>query len=187
MTGPPAGRPFAESAPSVNRAQQTVMVRLHNGDSVGRVSVVFADILLTSGAAQSVGKTRLRYIRLEPGIVCGPPRPHGLRTSVAQMAGAYAKSTVATASGGGLLLSLDRVPDSPPFPGASNTSGQSQVLTLKQTAAYLRISKAHLSNVINRKVAGVPPLRHAREGRRILIKRQWADEWLEVAGQESFR
>jgi hypothetical protein len=69
MTGPPAGRPFAESAPSVNRAQQTVMVRLHNGDSVGRVSVVFADILLTSGAAQSVGKTRLRYIRLEPGIV----------------------------------------------------------------------------------------------------------------------
>ena len=103
------------------------------------------------------------------------------------MAGAYAKSTVATASGGGLLLSLDRVSDSPPFPGASNTSGQSQVLTLKQTAAYLRISKAHLSNVINRKVAGVPPLRHARAGRHILIKRQWADEWLEVAGQESFR
>jgi len=30
-------------------------------------------------------------------------------------------------------------------------------------------------------------LRHARAGRRILIKRQWADEWLEVAGQESFR
>jgi excisionase family DNA binding protein len=103
------------------------------------------------------------------------------------MAGAYAKSTVATASVGGLPLSLDRVPDSPPFPGVSNTSGQSQVLTLKQAAAYLRISKAHLSNVINRKVAGVPPLRHARAGRRILIKRQWADEWLEVAGQESFR
>ena len=68
-TGPPAARSFAESAPSVNRAQQTVMVRLHNGDTVGRVSVVFADILLTSGAAQPVGKTRLRYVRLEPGIV----------------------------------------------------------------------------------------------------------------------
>ena len=32
MTGPPAARPFTESAPSVNRAQQTVMVRFHNGD-----------------------------------------------------------------------------------------------------------------------------------------------------------
>jgi len=68
MTGPPAGRPFAESAPSVNRAQQTVMVRLHNGDSVGRVSVVFADILLTSGAAQSVGKTRLRISDSSPAL-----------------------------------------------------------------------------------------------------------------------
>jgi excisionase family DNA binding protein len=64
---------------------------------------------------------------------------------------------------------------------------RSPVLTLKQTAAYLRISKAHLSNVINRKVAGVPPLRHAQIGRRILIKREWADEWLETAGQESLR
>lgn len=62
-----------------------------------------------------------------------------------------------------------------------------QVLTLSQTAAYLRISKAHLSNVINRRVAGVPPLRHVRAGRRVLIKREWADEWLEMAGQVSLR
>jgi excisionase family DNA binding protein len=68
-----------------------------------------------------------------------------------------------------------------------DTQGNSQVMTLKQAAAYLRISKAHLSNVINGKVAGVPPLRHAQIGRRILIKRGWADEWLEIVGQESLR
>jgi hypothetical protein len=61
---------------------------------------------------------------------------------------------------------------------------QSPVLTLHQTAQYLQISKAHLSNVINGKVPGVPPFRHAKVGRRILIKRVWADEWLELAGQE---
>jgi hypothetical protein len=59
------------------------------------------------------------------------------------------------------------------------------ILTLKQTAAYLQISKAHLSNVIAGKVSGVPPLRHVRAGRRILIRREWADDWLEAAAQEA--
>ena len=63
----------------------------------------------------------------------------------------------------------------------------SPVLTLRQTAEYLGISKAHLSNVIHSKVAGVPPLRHAKIGRRILIKQTWADEWLEMVGRESLR
>jgi Helix-turn-helix domain len=65
------------------------------------------------------------------------------------------------------------------------SDNNSVVFTLKQTAAYLQISKAHLSNVIKGKVAGIPPLRHAQIGRRILIKREWADEWLESAGQAS--
>jgi hypothetical protein len=69
----------------------------------------------------------------------------------------------------------------------SGTNDYSEVFTLKQTAAYLRISKAHLSNVITGRVLGVPPLRHARAGRRILIKREWADEWLEIAARESLR
>jgi hypothetical protein len=38
-----------------------------------------------------------------------------------------------------------------------------------------------LSNVINGKVEGVPKLLVARVGRRILIRREWADEWLEKA------
>jgi excisionase family DNA binding protein len=61
----------------------------------------------------------------------------------------------------------------------------SQVLTLAQAAEHLRISKTHLCNVINGKVPGVPRLRHAQIGRRILIKREWMDEWLDLAGQDS--
>jgi hypothetical protein len=53
---------------------------------------------------------------------------------------------------------------------------------MKQTAAFLRISKAHLSNVIAGKVPGLPALKHVRVGRRILIKRE-ADEWLEAAAE----
>ena len=63
-------------------------------------------------------------------------------------------------------------------------NGHSQVLTLEEAAEYLRISKAHLSNLINGKVAGAPCLRCARIGRRIVIKREWANEWLEKVGQE---
>ena len=40
-------------------------------------------------------------------------------------------------------------------------------------------------NVINGKVEGVPKLPFARVGRRILIKREWADEWLEKAAGDS--
>jgi hypothetical protein len=64
-----------------------------------------------------------------------------------------------------------------------NASDRSPVLTLAQTAAYLRMSKAHLSNLITGKVPGVPDLRHVRAGRRILIRREWADEWLEAAAE----
>ena len=62
----------------------------------------------------------------------------------------------------------------------------SPVLTLRQAAQYLRISKAHLSNVIKCKVPGVPILSYARIGRRILIKREWADDWLEKAARGTF-
>ena len=69
MIGPPAARPAIQSAPSDNRAQSTVMVRLADGELAGRVSQDFAERLLVSGRAQPVGKVRLRYVRLEPGFV----------------------------------------------------------------------------------------------------------------------
>jgi len=61
------------------------------------------------------------------------------------------------------------------------------IMTLKQAAAYLQISKAHLSNVINGKVPGVRPPRVFRAGRRILIRREWVDEWMETADLEAVR
>jgi excisionase family DNA binding protein len=53
------------------------------------------------------------------------------------------------------------------------------IMTLEEAAEYLRISKAHLSNVINGKVPGVRPPRFFRAGRRILIRREWLDRWME--------
>ena len=66
-----------------------------------------------------------------------------------------------------------------------NTKERSTVLTLKQAAEYLRISKAHLSNILRGKVPGVPPLRCAHIGRRTVIKLAWAEEWLEALGESS--
>jgi hypothetical protein len=69
LRGPPTLRASIQSAPSVNRAQSTVMVRLADGELAGRVSQEFAERLLFSGAAAPVGKVRLRYVRLQPGFV----------------------------------------------------------------------------------------------------------------------
>jgi len=60
-------------------------------------------------------------------------------------------------------------------------------MSVNHAAAYLQISKAHLSNVINGKVPGVKPVRFFRMGRRVLIKREWIDEWLEVADREALK
>jgi excisionase family DNA binding protein len=67
------------------------------------------------------------------------------------------------------------------------TQEPSTVMTLQQAAAYLRISKAHLSNVIGGKVPGVRPMRSVRIGRRILIRQEWMDQWLEKSGAEVAR
>ncbi len=64
---------------------------------------------------------------------------------------------------------------------------ESSVMNLRQAAAYLQVSRAHLSNVIQGKVFGVPPVRCFRVGRRVLIKREWIDEWLETADQRAAR
>lgn len=52
-------------------------------------------------------------------------------------------------------------------------------MRLEQAAEFLGISKAHLSNIINGKVPGVRPIRTKRAGRRIIIKPEWIDEWLD--------
>jgi len=61
-----------------------------------------------------------------------------------------------------------------------DTKEQTPVMTLTQAAAYLRVSKAHLSNVINGKVPGVPKLTHLAMGRRKLVRRSWLELWMEA-------
>lgn len=53
------------------------------------------------------------------------------------------------------------------------------LLTLQEAAGVVRCSKAHLSNVINGKVPGLPaPLPVVRIGRRILVRRDALLAWL---------
>jgi hypothetical protein len=48
-------------------------------------------------------------------------------------------------------------------------SNMSHILTLAEAAAFLRCSKSHLSNLLNGKVLGMPPLPVVRVGRRVLF------------------
>jgi excisionase family DNA binding protein len=54
------------------------------------------------------------------------------------------------------------------------------VLTITEIAKILRCSKAHVSNVLNDKVPGVPRLTYFALGRRKLVKREWLDRWMEA-------
>lgn len=55
-----------------------------------------------------------------------------------------------------------------------------EVLTLREVATILRCSKTHVSNAVNGKVPGLPRLTHVAIGRRILIRKEWLDEWMEA-------
>jgi excisionase family DNA binding protein len=57
----------------------------------------------------------------------------------------------------------------------------SSILTIKEVAQILRVSKAHVHNVLGGKVAGVPKLTHLTLGRRRLVRREWLDQWLEAS------
>lgn len=58
----------------------------------------------------------------------------------------------------------------------SSPAESSQNLTRADAAKYLRISQAHLSNLVRGKVTGVPRLRCAWIGRRMIFKREWLEE-----------
>ncbi len=53
-------------------------------------------------------------------------------------------------------------------------------LTIREVAQRLRCSKAHVSNLINGKVEGVPTLTHIAMGRRKLVRREWLDTWMDA-------
>jgi excisionase family DNA binding protein len=59
-----------------------------------------------------------------------------------------------------------------------------EIQTLKEAAAYLRISASQVIRATAGKLVGGPVLKHARCGRRILFKKEWLDEFLdELAGR----
>ena len=54
-----------------------------------------------------------------------------------------------------------------------------KVLNLAEAAALVRCSRAHLSNVVNGKVRGIPRLPAVRIGRRVLFRRESLESWLQ--------
>jgi excisionase family DNA binding protein len=52
------------------------------------------------------------------------------------------------------------------------------ILNLAEAAKLVRCSRAHLCNVINGKVRGIPQLPTVRIGRRVLFRRESLEQWL---------
>jgi excisionase family DNA binding protein len=67
--------------------------------------------------------------------------------------------------------------------GAPRINDDRPLLTLGEAAQFLRVSKAHLSNIVNRKVASLPPIPVVRIGRRSLLRRDALVEWLKSVEQ----
>ena len=71
-----------------------------------------------------------------------------------------------------VIDSKDRLPDRQAY--------NLRLLTVAEAARELRCSKAHVHNIINGKVRGVPPLPSLWLGRRRLILRASLDEWIQA-------
>lgn len=54
-----------------------------------------------------------------------------------------------------------------------------KILTLAEAALFVRCSRAHLCNIINGKVRGIPYLPSVRIGRRVLFRRESLERWLQ--------
>ena len=55
-----------------------------------------------------------------------------------------------------------------------------EILSIREVAALLRCSKAHICKAINGQVTGVTPLPAIKMGRRKLVLRQSLDAWLAI-------
>lgn len=64
------------------------------------------------------------------------------------------------------------------------TANDFEILTIKDVADILQCSKAHVSNVMNGKVRGLPRLTHFALGRRKLVRREWLNRWMEANRRE---
>ncbi len=55
------------------------------------------------------------------------------------------------------------------------------MLTVKEVAELLRVSKPHVHNTLVGKVAGLPKLNHLSLGRRHVVRRDWLRQWMEAS------
>jgi excisionase family DNA binding protein len=62
--------------------------------------------------------------------------------------------------------------------GQTGSAALAKVLNLAEAAAFVRCSRAHLSNVVNGKIRGIPHLPAVRIGRRVLFRRESLETWL---------
>jgi excisionase family DNA binding protein len=67
-----------------------------------------------------------------------------------------------------------------------NAMFEDQVLTIREVAAELRCSKAHVCNIINGKVSGVSGLPAITMGRRKLVRRATLDRWKRANERDEF-
>jgi excisionase family DNA binding protein len=56
---------------------------------------------------------------------------------------------------------------------------EKEILDVNGAAQVLGCSAAHVSNILNGKVDGVPPIPHVRAGRLRLIRREALMRWIE--------
>jgi excisionase family DNA binding protein len=62
---------------------------------------------------------------------------------------------------------------------------EKEILNVKGAAQLLGCSVSHVSNILNGKVDGVPPIPHVRAGRLRLIRRQALLRWFEECEKAS--
>lgn len=71
--------------------------------------------------------------------------------------------------------------------GSPHADGSAhEILSAEAACAHLGISEAHLRKLLSGQLDG-PPLKHARAGRRILIRRAWLEEWIEASAAHAAR
>ena len=63
------------------------------------------------------------------------------------------------------------------------TNEGAEYMTRAEAAEYLRISPAHISNLVRGKVAGALVLRCGWIGRRMVFKRTWLNEFMEAIAE----
>jgi excisionase family DNA binding protein len=61
-----------------------------------------------------------------------------------------------------------------------------EILSVEAASAQLGISKSQLLKLISGRLEG-PTLRHARAGRRILIRQSWLNTWLNASAEYALR